>query len=149
MPTRTRAILAVCLLALMTACASTTATPRDVEGPATSQQQDVPDETPVPTTTPAASAPTPSKAAGGCVDETVIAAIEELGHGNMDTDPSRAEIAVALELLDLAGAEADARDSMVIDLRKPITDGANAPFTQSGMVMQTQFFLSQVGLSSC
>lgn len=109
----------------------------------------MPDETVAPTASPTASKPAPSVEAGDCVDETVIAAIEELSSGNMETDPSRAEIAVALELLDLAGAEAEARDSMVIDLRKPITDGANAPFTQSGMVMQAQFFRSQVGLSSC
>ncbi|HEY6609178.1 MAG TPA: hypothetical protein VI277_08295 [Candidatus Limnocylindria bacterium] len=101
----------------------------------------MPDETPAASVTPAASAPAPSTTAN-CVEDAVVAAIDQFGHGNLDTDPSREEIAVALELLDLAGAEAEARDSFVVDLR-------NDSIEEMGMQMSYNIFRAAVALPRC
>ena len=111
MPMTTRAILAVGLMALMTACSSTTAPSSEVEGPA---------DSPAPTTTPAASAPAPSASSTSeCTDEKVVAAIAALMMKAEMADPSRSDIADELERLTFAGAEAEARDAYVSDLRNP------------------------------
>lgn len=75
---------------------------------------------PPPRTPRPADSAAPTAAASGnaeCLDEDVIAAIGELDGGNFATDPSLSEIADALDSLDLAGPQDEARDRLVRNLR--------------------------------
>lgn len=98
--------------------------------------------------TPAATeAATPSAseseaAEGACLDADVMAALQQLKGGTMDSDPSAADVADALESLEFDGAAADARDDAVNALRSSPLE----PWTIANVLNQLQ---ATVALPEC
>jgi hypothetical protein len=93
----------------------------------------------------ATEAATPSaspSASGDCLDAAVVAALDEVRTGNLDTDPTLDQIADALEALPLEGPAADVRDGYVIDLRKEPPD-------EDGLVMGLNRLRAEVALPEC
>lgn len=79
---------------------------------------------------------------GMCLDQDVIAAIDELDSGNLQTDPSPAQVADALEGLQLTGDAADARDAVVTRLRED-------PMNETAVVTSILALKAQVALPAC
>jgi hypothetical protein len=80
--------------------------------------------------------------AADCLNADVVAALDELDSGNLDTDPAPAEVADALDALELDGPAAEARDNTVATLRE-------SPLDEGGVVMSLQMLYSQVALPEC
>lgn len=83
-----------------------------------------------------------SAATSACLDEDVIAAIDELDSGNLDTTPALTEIADALDTLELDGDQASARDGLVTQLRAD-------PVNETGIVSAVLNLKANVDLQAC
>ena len=81
--------------------------------------------------------PTASAVPGVCLDQEVIEAIEQLLTGTVATDPPPAEVADALDGLDLVGRQGEARDRLVRNLRVP-------PEFEGDLVLAANIFMSEV-----
>jgi uncharacterized protein (DUF2336 family) len=81
-------------------------------------------------------------AEGACLDADVMAALQQLKGGTMDSDPSAADVADALESLEFDGAAADARDDAVNALRESPLE----PWTIANVLNQLQ---ATVALPEC
>jgi hypothetical protein len=90
----------------------------------------------------AASVPPSTVPQGSCLSPDVLAALDELDSGDLETDPSITAVADALEALDLDGAAADARDAAVARLRED-------PPGESFVVSALLNLRSQVRLPEC
>jgi hypothetical protein len=100
------------------------------------------DATPAASPSAAASVPPSTAPEGSCLSADVVAALDELDSGNLETDPSITEVADALEALDLDGAAADARDAAVARLREE-------PPSESFVVSALLGLRTQVRLPEC
>jgi hypothetical protein len=126
------ACIALGTLVLIATAACQTATPAGTSSPSEQASH------PVASESTAASA----SAAAGCLSPEVVAALDEIGDGNLDTDPPLDEVADALEAVPLEGAGADARDSLVTSLRA-------TPPEETMIVTGFAFLRSQVALPEC
>jgi hypothetical protein len=125
---------------LLAACGSAPAATGSEAASATAAATPTPTEAATPIATPSASA---SEAAeGACLNEAIMAAYQELKSGTMDPDPSAADVADALEALELDGAAADARDDAVNALRESPLE----PWTIANALNQLQ---ATVALPEC
>ena len=86
--------------------------------------------------------PSESADAAACLDPDVVAAIEQLEEGDLDTETALTDVADALEALDLDGEAADARDSLVTTLREDAPD-------ETAIVSGIAFLNSRVALPEC
>lgn len=85
---------------------------------------------------------TESAGGGDCLDGRVLAAIDELDGGELNTDPPRAEVADALEGLPMDGTAAEARDAFVDALRED-------PPNETNIVVQAMRLQSEIALPEC
>ena len=96
-----------------------------------------------PSTSAASESAEPSESAdAACLDPDVVAAIEQLEEGDLDTETALTDVADALEALDLDGEAADARDSLVTTLREDAPD-------ETAIVSGIAFLNSRVALPEC
>jgi hypothetical protein len=98
--------------------------------------------TEAPSATATASASASAAAEGSCLEADVVAALDELDSGNLATDPAPAEVADALDALELDGPAAEARDNTVATLRE-------SPLNEAGVMISLQMLYSQVALPEC
>lgn len=80
--------------------------------------------------------------ASDCLSADVVAALDDIDGGNLDTDPPVRDVAEALDGLDLTGAAADARDSLVGALRED-------PPIESMVVSAALRLRSEIALPEC
>ena len=80
--------------------------------------------------------------AADCLEQDVIEAIQELDTGTVPTDPSQAEVADALDTLDLVGSQDEARDRLVRNLRFE-------PEYEMDLALAAAIFQSEVSMEEC
>ena len=95
--------------------------------------------------TPMASAtdePTASSVVGACLDEEVLDAVDEVRSGDLDTDMPIAEVADALDTLELEGRPDEVREQLTSALR------AN-PTVDDDIVLAAVAFWAEVPVEEC
>ena len=79
---------------------------------------------------------------GACLDEEVLDAVDEVRSGDLDTDPPIAEVADALDALELEGRPDEVREQLVSALR------AN-PTVDDDIVFAAVAFWAEVPVVEC
>jgi len=85
---------------------------------------------------------TASPVVGACLDEEVLDAVDEVRSGDLDTDPPIAEVADALDTLELEGRPDEVREQLVSALR------AN-PTVDDDIVFAAVAFWAEVPVVEC
>ena len=86
--------------------------------------------------------PTASSVVGACLDEEVLDAVDEVRSGDLDTDMPIAEVADALDTLELEGRPDEAREQLTSALR------AN-PTVDDDIVLAAVAFWAEVPVEEC
>lgn len=86
--------------------------------------------------------PTATSVVGACLDEDVLDAVDEVRSGDLDTDPPIAEVADALDTLELEGRPGEVREQLVSALR------AN-PTVDDDIVFAAVAFWAEVPVEEC
>lgn len=125
-------ILGLGILALVAAC----------QAPGTSPSSTAVQPTASAATAIASASPSSTALAEGCLPPDVVAALDQIGNGDLDTDPSLEAVADALDGLELEGAAGEARDAFVDRLREE-------PPQESYVVTALLALRAQVALPEC
>ena len=83
-----------------------------------------------------------SEVAGACLDEDVMDAVDQVRTGDLDTEPPIAEVADALDALELEGRSDEVRDGLVGALRASPTD-------PDAIVFLATTFWAEVPVAEC